>query len=250
MSIPEQNIVLNNRKKLLKDIKNSSIATGIAEILTLPICTIKTNYQTTKNNSIINTAKDIYIKNGIKGFYNASVPAIIGQIISTTTKYTMYEYLKNNKVLEINNNEINLIKNGIISGVISTLLTHPCDIIRVSLQLNNNLVKEIKENGIKIFYRGYSKTLSKVILGSSLFFPLNDILKTKIENPILTSFTAGFISATILQPIDYMKTRHLAGKNPFVGSSIKNYYKGYNLNLLRIVPHFTITMTVMEYLKK
>ena len=53
-------------KKLIKKIffnqlKNSVIATTVAEIVTIPICLLKTNYQNT-NGSIKETIRYIYIK--------------------------------------------------------------------------------------------------------------------------------------------------------------------------------------------
>ena len=47
----------------LENFKNSAIATAIAEVATLPICTIKTNYQNTNSTSIIQTIKNIYNQN-------------------------------------------------------------------------------------------------------------------------------------------------------------------------------------------
>ena len=69
---------------------NSAIATGVAEIVTLPICTLKTVYQNTSSVSFVESAKKIYITSGIKGFYKASVPAIMSQMFSTSSKYAFY----------------------------------------------------------------------------------------------------------------------------------------------------------------
>ena len=74
----------------------SSIGTGISEIVTLPICTIKTNFQNTNSISIISTIKDIYLREGFKSFYKASFPAIFSQIFSTSSKYVLYRYIDNN----------------------------------------------------------------------------------------------------------------------------------------------------------
>ena len=76
----EKSLDNNNNNKIFRNIVYSSLATSIAELATLPICTIKTNYQNTHSNSIINTAKSIYSRGGIKPFYAASVPAIFGQV--------------------------------------------------------------------------------------------------------------------------------------------------------------------------
>ena len=71
-------------EKTYKNIIYSSSATAVAEFLTLPICTIKTNFQNIHDMrvkpSILGVVKDIYRRGGIKPFYAASLPAIGGQI--------------------------------------------------------------------------------------------------------------------------------------------------------------------------
>lgn len=51
---------------------SSSLATAIAELATLPICLVKTNYQNT-NQNIPWIIKQIYSREGITGFYRASL---------------------------------------------------------------------------------------------------------------------------------------------------------------------------------
>lgn len=222
---------------MFKDIRNSVIATGVAEFLTLPICTCKTVYQNSNHNSIKYTVNDIYSRLGIKGFYQASLPAISSQIFSTSSKYVLYRKLESSKVLSDNK-----FINGAISGVVSSLFTHPLDFIRVHWQMNADF--QVKH--FDALYRGYSKTFSKVIVGSSLFFPLTDLAKTKTDNIILASLLSGIVSTIVIQPIDYLKTRHIYGLSLYSESP----YKGLSLNLLRVVPHFMIVMTCIDFLDK
>lgn len=230
----------------LNNFYSSLIGTGIAEIITLPICTLKTNFQNSNHQSIKELTKKIYLKHGIKAFYNASFPAIAGQMISTSTKYTIYKYLTSNEKNPIKNRFVN----GMIGGITSSLMTHPLDVIKVHLQMNYNFTSELKKEGFKLFYRGYSKTFTKIAISSSCFFPIYDTIFDKIPNPLISSTVSGFISAIIMHPVDYLKTRHMSGKPLYQGYNPLVYYKGLTLNLLRIVPHFIITMTIIEYLKE
>lgn len=230
----------------LNNFYSSLIGTGIAEIITLPICTLKTNFQNSNHQSIKELTKKIYLKHGIKAFYNASFPAIAGQMISTSTKYTIYKYLTSNEKNPIKNRFVN----GMIGGITSSLMTHPLDVIKVHLQMNYNFTSELKKEGFKLFYRGYSKTFTKIAISSSCFFPIYDTIFDKIPNPLISSTVSGFISAIIMHPVDYLKTRHMSGKPLYQGYNPLVYYKGLTLNLLRIVPHFIITMTTIEYLKE
>jgi len=244
----------------MNDLINSSIATCVAEVLTLPICTIKTNYQNTNSNSIPNTIKDIYKRNGLKSFYSASYPAIFSQVFSTSSKYFLYQYFENK-----NYKYSNKFTNGLFAGIISSLFTHPIDIIKIHQQMNTKFIPELKNHGIKLFYRGYSKTFSKIALSSTFFFPLYDTFYEKFKSPTKSALLTSILVTFIMHPIDYLKTRHIYNlplynelKPKIITKTIFNknvkvfiipLYKGIIINLLRIVPHFIITMNVIDYLK-
>ena len=228
-----------------KNLVISSFSTGIAEIVTLPICTVKTNFQNTNSKSIISTIKHIFNRGGIRGFYSASYPAIFGQMISTSTKYTLYRYFN-----QYNDNKsmFKSFLNGLCAGICSSLITHPLDTVKIHLQMNKAFVPELKRNGFKIFYRGYSKTLCKIGASSGFFFPIYDKCNSIFENPSIASFFSAIISTTLMHPLDYLKTRHIYGLSLYNGLNPLNYYKGLTLNMARIVPHFTIMMTILEFL--
>ena len=233
---------MNNNKN---NLFSSLVGTGIGEIVTLPICTIKTNYQNTSSTSIIQTAKKIFKNNNIRGFYSASFPAIVGQMISTSSKYTIYCYLNNNKKYPIKNKFLN----GMTAGFFTSLMTHPFDVTKIHWQMKTALLPEIRKNGFTLFYRGYSKTFTKIAVSSSLFFPIYDKINKNLPNPIVASSISGFISGTVMHPVDYLKTRHMAGLKLYMGLNPLLYYKGLSINLMRIVPHFMITMSTIEFLK-
>jgi hypothetical protein len=231
-----------------KNIVDSAIATTIAEIITLPICTVKTNYQNGSFSSIKTTIKTLYNQHGISVFYRASIPSIGSQVFSTTSKYVIYRNLEDNKYF-------NKFTNGLISGVISSIFTHPMDFIKIHKQMSSPLLPELIKSGPLLFYRGYSKTISKISVGSLLFFPLYDTFylyfnKGGINGALLASVSSAITSTLIIHPIDYLKTRHIYDQKLYQGINPYLYYKGLSLNLLRIVPHFTIVMTVIDFLRK
>ena len=226
------------------NLKKSAFSTALAEIITLPICTIKTQYQNTASNSIIGTFRDILKTEGFKGFYNASVPAILSQTFSTSSKYVMYRYFEEKKYA-------NKMINGMASGFFSSLVTHPIDSLKIHWQMRTPFLPEYNKYGPSLFYRGYSKTFGKMMLSSSLFFPLYDYLYQKSnKNAIVASFGSALISTTTMQPLDYLKTRHIYNQPLYQGWNPAIYYKGLSLNLLRVVPHFMIVMTSIDYLNK
>ena len=227
------------------NIINSSIATGIAEIATLPICTVKTNYQNTmsSNVSITKTIHTMYKNNGLKIFYSASIPAISSQILSTSSKFAIYKYLDTNNIITHNK-----LVNGFIAGILSSLMTHPIDVFKIHWQMQKSVVSEISKNNLFILYRGYSKSFIKSSISCSIYFPLYETLGIHLENKIINSVLSSGIATLIIHPIDYLKTRHIAGLPLYTGLNPINYYRGLTLNMTRIVPHFVITMHCIEKL--
>ena len=245
-----------------KHIKASVIATCIAEIVTLPLCALKTNYQNVDGKTIVATLKSLWKNYGIKGFYNASAWAISSQILSTASKYTLYR--------KIQHSSPNKFIAGAIAGFIGSIMTHPFDVLKIHFQTHNPFMRELRKEGIKLFYRGYSKSFAKAVGGSMLFLPLYDtfndyflankyLLSINTSTSVIAGMSAissSVISTTLIQPIDYMKTRHVMNHNykhvvPGTLSlkHFKPYFKGLSLNLLRVVPHFFITMTAIKVIE-
>lgn len=216
----------------------SSVATGLAELITIPICTVKTNYQT-RSNGITETVKNIYKYRGVRGFYSASKFAVPAQVFSTSGKYTLYQLGRSD--------DIPPIPAGILSGLVVSSMTHPIDFWRIAYQRKE---KPDFSQGWTIIYRGYSKSITKVIVASSLFLPIYDLTKERIHHPFLASLTSALVSTVLIQPIDYIKTRNVAGVPWYQGLNPTVYFRGCSLNLLRVVPHFTIVMTVTESILK
>ncbi len=231
------------------DILFSSTGALIAEILTLPICTIKTNYQVQNQLSIPQITKSIYSRFGIQGFYKASYVAIASQVVSTSTKYAFYNVIKNYRKTE-KNELLNNIINGAISGIGSILLTHPLDVIKNHHQRHVKFIPTLKIEGPKLLYRGIDQSIFKSMLISSILFPIYDFYSSKTDNVLLRSGLTTLTVTSISHPLDLMKVRKIAGKPIFLGFEPQLYYHGISLNLMRAIPHFMITMVTIEYLQK
>lgn len=236
------------------DLLYSSIGTSVAEVLTLPICTIKTNYQTNLNyKSIIDVTKDIYKSKGIYGFYNASLSAITAQVVSTSTKFTTYNYIKkfrNTQKHDIKNNIIN----GAIGGMVASVFSHPFDVIKIHQQNQVKFLPQLNLHGPMLFYRGYSKTLSKNIMLTAILFPFYDFYYSKTKNLYVASILSTITTTAIVQPIDYLKVRHISNQQLYwnftdIRQSLRYYYRGFHVNLMRVMPHFLITMYIIEKMK-
>lgn len=247
---------------MLTNLISSATGTVVAEIATLPICTAKTQYQNTHSPSLWNTMKSMYISGGISSFYRASLPAITSQTFSTCSKFVMYKWLRESKFQLSEWTSINRVAHGLIAGVTASFCTHPIDAVKVHWQMGKAFAPVVRQNGFKVLYRGYSKTFGKILLSSTLVFPLYETFMDQTHSPLLASASSAAISTCAMQPFDYLKTRQLYGndlkeKSESIRARMSWYrhnvltcYKGLHINLLRIVPHFAITMCVQEYIKE
>jgi hypothetical protein len=222
---------------------SSSIGSACAEILTLPICTIKTIYQTQTQTPLtpLQIITNLYQTKGIKGFFQASLPAIISQVLSTSSKYYLYHAIKDYRKTE-DSNIISNSLNGGLGGLGGSLLSHPFDVWKNHLQRGQTLLNF----RIKTLYSGYSGTIAKNILLYSMLFPVYDFYKLHITNPLIASIFTSVTCSLVTQPLDYYKTVLMTG-NKFAGWT--NPYKGYSLMISRTIPHFMISMAITDNIK-
>lgn len=225
----------------------TAISAGISELITIPVCTLKTVYQTQHYNKIRDAMSHIYKSAGIKGYYSASPMAVISQVGSTTTKYSIYHALKTHRATR-DNDILNNSINGIVGGVVGGFLVHPIDVVKNYQQRNKSYIQDFKKIGVRLIYRGHSQTIAKNIVLYSLLYPTYDFYKSKELSPFMASTLTTISTTGVLHPIDLCRVKMMAGQSPFVNTKLKDYYKGISINLMRTMPHFVITMTGINYL--
>ena len=253
------------REKLLEKQENrmatnlilSASATVVAEVATLPICTVKTNYQVLNTfhkkpeYTVSQIVRRIYAERGCRGFYNASLWAISSQVLSTSSKYVFYQLfvpLMPSKCLA-----------GAACGLASSFLTHPFDFFKINKQRGENPLHLIRHHGTRVLYRGFSKSAPKSMLGATFWFPFYEMYRefffarqeesahaSKYAS-LLAAATTSLTTTTIVHPIDFLKTRQVSGESVFLGWNPITYYRGYWLHLARVMPHFMITMYLIEH---
>ena len=89
------------------------------------------------------------------------------------------------------------------------------------------------------------------IAATGVLIPADQVMLDHVRIQADGTRLAALTSTIIIQPLDYLKTRHIYGQSLYEGGfkNLSSYYKGLSLNLMRIVPHFMITMLMIEYLK-
>lgn len=198
--------------------------------------------------SIGYTVKNIIATTGYKGFIQASPHAILSQVISTSTKYTFYHKIKKFRQTDSNDLISNSL-NGMMGGILGSFFSHPIDVWKNYAQRNEYF--NWKSLNLKLYYQGYTASIYKNAVLYSCLFPLYDYWKKKFDNILISSVLTTMTVSTIIQPFDYYKTVKMAGNDVKIDiKNIKQLGRGFNLMLLRSVPHFFITMAITEKIKK
>lgn len=251
---------------------------GLAEFLTLPLDTIKTHTQTHLGISPKQSMKQIYTYNGMKGFYQSSIPAVARQMCSSGVRLGLYSYL--DEYLQIDQKHwSNKVMLGITCGLISNFTALPFDVIKTKVQgmqgshrtINTwQIPKNIWESeGLIGFYRGFRQTAQRICIISAVQLPVYFEIKERLKETPLPLNVKTSISATVttiavttvVYPIDVIKTlvqnhNHLNQGTVHVIKKIVNehgiisLYRGWSVGLGRALPNFLLTTILFENLKK
>jgi hypothetical protein len=213
-----------------------------AELITNPIYTITTNYQT-NNKNIKNTIFDIYKNKKIFGFYNSAGYAILSRLASSGVKYNIYQNLKIYRNTQ-NDDLLNNMFNSAISGCIGGIISHPIDVCVNYIQRGEKIV--IGKN----LFSGLPMTILRNFVLYSLLFSMYDFIKHKTNNIYYACFITSLTTTTVMTPIEYIRTNIMTGNVEYKDIKFKYIYRGYIFNLARNSSHFMITMLILEKMKK
>lgn len=222
-----------------------------AELATFPLCTIQTNYQlSSKTMSIPQIIKEIYQVKGLRGFYYGVRWAVCSQMLSTSSKYVLYRKLQQTYTSNV--------ACAALAGFCSSLLTQPFDYVKVNLQIRTAAQRKTFLSSLswKTLYTGWTKTMTKAVVGNTIYFPIFDFAKDKWQ-PLTSSVipaaaSTAILGSTVTHAFDFIKRRHQAlGKTGwFLGYNPLSYMKGITMQWMRVVPHFTIQMSVIDGIVK
>jgi hypothetical protein len=138
---------------------------------------------------------------------------------------------------------------SVVAGISSTVLGHPLDTVKTHLQTNPQLlnsVEVIQKLRLGVF-RGIAPPLVNAIIMNSVMFSAFDAVEARLKNPFIAGVLAGFATAVISTPTDYVKIQMQLSSNKqkrlmssilFPNSSndfmsLHKFYRGFTLNLAR-----------------
>ncbi|KAM3827779.1 brain mitochondrial carrier protein 1 isoform 2-T2 [Vipera latastei] len=224
---------------------------------------------------------------GVLALYSGIAPALLRQASYGTIKIGIYQSLKRLFVnrLEDETLLINVIC-GVISGVISSTLANPTDVLKIRMQAQGSLfqggmigsfIDIYQQEGTRGLWRGVVPTAQRAAIVVGVELPVYDftkkhlILSGLMGDTILThfisSFTCGLAGAVASNPVDVVRTR-MMNQRAIVGSVelyrgtmdglVKTWksegffalYKGFWPNWLRLGPWNIIFFITYEQLKR
>lgn len=250
----------------------AALGTSVAEAITFPLCTVKTVYQSNFELSIPEAVRRIYY--GVEGrqvkqdisvnnhpivgqgrlsrFYSGLQFGVASQALSTGLKYGLYRTISEWRGTcrsDIRNGMLN----GAMTSVMASVITHPFEVAKFHYQDKLPYWAPLRARGVWFMYQGYSKCFFKAVVGGVTYFPINDAVAHQFQGAdsffgkvVLPSFCSAVISTLILQLPDFYRVRSSLGKKDL---PLKTSFRGLSLYLGRVVPHFTILISVTQWLE-
>ncbi len=248
--------------------KNNIIASCVSSTITFPIELIKSQYQVS-NNSLYNVVKNVYRREGLKGYFNGLSINMLRYPPFWITFFACYDGIFKDKIII----ESKMFR-AVISGVIGSTISNPLFVITTKMQTSllhkqtnnktNNrtsilsIVKEINhKEGIRGYMKGWNSTQMNVMkLGIQM--PLNDKLLKDGYGVIYASFIAKIISSSIFYPLDIIRTIQRDSKSSikikdiiekiYMKMGIKGFYRGLIIYNCVTCPNFVIMMYLKSIL--
>lgn len=164
---------------------------------------------------------------GLRALYSGIAPAMLRQASYGTIKIGTYQSLKRLAV-ERPEDETLLINVvcGILSGVISSAIANPTDVLKIRMQAQNsavqggmigNFISIYQQEGTRGLWKGVSLTAQRAAIVVGVELPVYDITKKHlilsglmgdtVSTHFLSSFTCGLVGALASNPVDVVRTR-------------------------------------------
>jgi len=143
------------------------------------------NSTTPKYNSLIGGTRTVLAEQGVRGLYVGAFPTALRQSSSVGVRFMAYAEFKKILAPDGNIKPWQQLLAGAGTGVCSTLLNNPIDVVKSRLQAQDAgkkaytgtmdcLIKTAKEDGFLALYRGTLPRMMKVSAGQALTFATYD----------------------------------------------------------------------------
>ncbi|XP_059858680.1 kidney mitochondrial carrier protein 1-like [Delphinus delphis] len=224
---------------------------------------------------------------GLKALCSGIAPAMSRQASYGTIKIGVYQSLKR-LFVEHPEDETLLINIvcGILSGVISSTIANPTDVLKIRMQAQNstlqggmigNFIHIYQQEGTRGLWKGVSLTAQRAAIVVGVELPVYDLTKKHlilsglmgdtVYTHFLSGFTCGLAGALASNPVDVVRTSmmnqsplrwQIPGYTGFLDCLLQTWknegfftlYKGFWPNWLRLGPWNIIFFVTYEQLKE
>jgi len=249
-----------------------------------PLDTLKTRMQnrhtrTSTNNQVgfLTTARKIYTKEGLRGFYHGLTAVYSGVIPKNALRFYSFETYRRWT-------HGDTFVAGMLAGATEAILiVNPTEVCKLRIQAQYNSIRDtspssgstirykniyqtawriVRKEGIAPFYRGLGATILRQSTNQALnFYAFHSLRKQFPDStPFLLGMISGSLGPLVNHPLDVLKTRIQCSETRvsslqvlsevYRNHGLLGFYKGLGPRLLRIVPGQGITFGIYEFLNK
>lgn len=264
-------------------------ASMAAAACTHPIDLAKVRLQMSNDHStgFLRTIVRVYTNEGFRSLYSGLSASLLRQATYSTTRFGVYEELKNLAQGDSDKppGVLALVGIACFSGFVGAAVGNPADILNVRMQNDqtlapekrrnykhaiDGLVRMIREEGVNSLFRGISANCSRGVLMTASQLASYDSFKQALlhtgyfTDGLVTHFSAslmaGFVATTVCSPFDVIKTRMMNDRKSRSILQTVRYaiqtegwgfaFRGFVPSFLRLGPHTICTFLVLEQQKK
>ncbi|EER35260.1 hypothetical protein CTRG_02122 [Candida tropicalis MYA-3404] len=261
-------------------------------LVTHPLDLAKVRLQTASKpgQSLFSMIYQIITKEGFFKIYSGLTASLLRQATYSTTRFGVYEFLKETYIEKTNNHKPStavLLPISMVSGALGGLVGNPSDVVNIRMQNDSTLpieqrknyknafdgiYKIIKNEGPGSLFSGLGANLIRGVLMTSSQVVSYDVAKSLLVDKLhwdpstqSTHFTAAFIAGgvatTVCSPADVVKTRLMSGgatgesgvsilKNALKNEGVGFMFRGWLPSFIRLGPHTIVTFLVLEQLRQ
>ncbi|XP_050032953.1 mitochondrial dicarboxylate carrier [Dermacentor andersoni] len=264
------------------------LAGSMAACFTHPLDLLKVHLQTQSVGrvSLVESTMTIIRHQGVLAMYNGLSASILRQLTYSTTRFGMYEVIRQYLVKPGENMKFyqKIFVAG-VAGATGGFVGTPADMVNVRMQNDIKLPVESRRNyknaldglwrvyrqegALKLFSGGGTATARAVLMtiGQISFYEqIKQVLLTtgyfgdNLTTHFASSLMAAGIATTLTQPLDVMKTRMMNAKPGEYKSilhcaletkklGIMAFFKGYVPAFVRLGPHTILTWVFLEQMR-
>lgn len=230
----------------------------------------------------VQTASNLIRKEGVAALWKGNVPAEILYILYGALQFTTYSALNKGlcKIQEEHGISVSplahLLLVGSGSGLVSTFVTYPFDVLRTKLVSNeskqflsmSDTSKKIwQDHGLRGFFAGIRPSAVSIMVFSGLFFWSYSLAREAsqaINNSgyqvwgveAICGFLAGATAKGVTFPLDTLRKRmqvvhHKSAIGMFADHwrkhGLSGFYRGFAVSLVKTAPTSALSIAIYEY---